>query len=80
MAEIIWPQSLIDLVLEMPDREREEVFRSIRFLETFPEMYAIRTVGRFRGYRCVIAGKWLIYYRFLEGKVFLRAIWPARIP
>ena len=43
-------------------------------------MYAIRTTGRFRGYRCVVAGAWLVYYRFVEGKVFLRAIWPARIP
>ncbi|MBI1955965.1 MAG: hypothetical protein HYS38_06185 [Acidobacteria bacterium] len=80
MAEVIWPQRLVDLVLEMPDREREGIFRKIAHLETFPEMYPVRASGPFRGYRWFLAGSWLVYYRVVEGKVYLRAIWPARIP
>ena len=80
MAEVIWPQRLVDLVLEMPDREREQIFQKIAHLEAFPEMNPVRTFGPFRGHRCVVAGPWLIYYRVMEGKVYLRAIWPARIP
>ena len=80
MAEVIWPQRLVDLVLEMPDRDRDLIFQKVARLEAFPEMYPVRTVGRFRGHRCVVAGQWLIYYRVVENKVYLRAIWPARIP
>ena len=80
MFEVIWPQRLIDHILEMPDRECEEIFHKTVLLESFPEMYPVKTSGRFRGHRCAVAGSWLIYYRFIEGKVYLRAIWPARIP
>ena len=80
MAEVIWPQTLVDLVLELPDREREQIFQKIARLEAFPEKYPVRTFGPFRGHRCVVAGSWLVYYRVVEGKVYLRAIWPARIP
>lgn len=80
MAEVTWPQRLVDLVLEMPDKDREQIFQKIGLLEAFPEMYPVKTSGPFRGHRCLVAGSWLIYYRFVEGKVCLRAIWPARIP
>jgi hypothetical protein len=80
MAEVIWPQRLVDLVLEMPDRDREQIFQKVARLEAFPEMYQVRTVGPFRGHRCVVAGRWLIYYKVIENEVYLRAIWPARIP
>lgn len=80
MVEVIWPQRLVDLVLEMQDRDRELIFERIAWLEIFPEIYPVRTFGRFRGHRCAVAGSWLIYYRYTEGKVFIRAIWPARIP
>ena len=80
MAEVIWPQRLVDLVLEMPDRERDQIFQKVTALERFPEMYPVRTFGPFRGHRCFVAGPWLIYYRVVEGNVYLRALWPARIP
>jgi hypothetical protein len=80
MAEIVWPQSLIDLVLEMPDRDRHRIFRKVSFLEQFPEMYPVRTTGPFRGHRCLIAGSWLVYYKVVEETVYLRAVWPSRLP
>jgi hypothetical protein len=80
VAEIIWPQSLVDLLLEMPDRERDQIFRKVSRLEEFPEMYPIRTHGPFRGHRWFVAGEWLIYYRVLDDQVILRAIYPARLP
>ena len=36
--------------------------------------------GPFRGHRRFIAGRWLIYYRVLDDKVYLRALYPARLP
>jgi hypothetical protein len=78
MAEIIWPQSLIDLMLEMPETECQLIIGQVRRLETFPEMYPVRTTGQFKGCRWFVAGPWLAYYRYVEGKVYLRAVWPAR--
>ncbi len=80
MAEIIWPQTLVDLILEMPDPDREKIFRKVARLETFPEMYPIRTHGPFRGHRWFVAGSWLVYYRVVNQQVHIRAIWPARLP
>jgi plasmid stabilization system protein ParE len=80
MAEVIWAQSLVDLVLELPDREHELIFQKIARLEHFPEMYPVRTSGPFRGLRFVLAGPWLIYYRYTEDRVYLRALYPARLP
>ncbi len=48
MAEAVWPQSLIDLMLEMPERDREQILSRVRRLES--------------------------------GEVYLRTIWPSRIP
>ena len=84
MAEVIWPQNLIDHIidhtLEMPDPECRRVFEKVTRLEAFPEMYPVRTSGPFRGHRWFVAGPWLVYYRVVEGKVYMRAIWPARLP
>jgi len=80
MAEVVWPQSIIDFMLEMPEPEREAILQKARRLESFPEMYPVRATGPYRGCRWFLAGPWLVYYRFTEGKVYLRALWPARIP
>jgi len=80
VAEIIWPQSLVDLLLEMPDRDRDMIFHKVSRLETFPELYPIRSHGPFRGHRWFVAGQWLIYYRVVGNEVHLRAIYPARLP
>ena len=80
MAEVIWPQHLVDAIVEMTDREQTQVLRKVSQLETFPEMYPVRTSGPFRGHRWFLAGSWIVYYRVLGGKVYMRAIEPARIP
>lgn len=80
MAEVIWPQSLIDLLLEMPEPERLRILQKAKVLETFPEMYPVRTTGPYRGLRWFLAGPWLVYYRYTQEKVYLRTIWPARLP
>jgi hypothetical protein len=80
VAELIWPQSLVDLLLEMPDRDRDQIFRKVSRLERFPEMYPIRSHGPFRGCRWFVSTRWLIYYRVIGEAVHLRAIHPARLP
>jgi hypothetical protein len=80
MGEIVWPQHLIDAIVEMPDREQTQILQKVAQIEAFPEMYPVRTSGPFRGHRWFLAGSWIVYYRVLEGKVYMRSILPARIP
>jgi hypothetical protein len=80
MAEVIWPQSLVDLMLEMPEQDRQKIIQKTSLLEEFPKMYSVRPSGPFRGCRWFVAGSWLVYYRVVEDKVYLRVLWPARLP
>ena len=44
-------------------------------------MYPVRFKGRrFRRHRWFQAGNWLVYYRVVEDTIYIRGIWPARIP
>lgn len=80
MARVIWPESLLEVLGEMPARERELILDKVRALERFPRMYPVRGRGRFRQHRWFLAGNWLVYYRAVERTVYIRALWPARIP
>jgi hypothetical protein len=80
MAQIIWPKAILDALGELPERERNLVFEKAGHLEKFPEMYPHRLAGPFRRYRWFLAGNWLVYYRFVDNAVYIRALWPARIP
>jgi len=52
----------------------------VELLASFPQMYPVRGKGRFRGYRWFLTGNWIVYYRFVENTVYIRGLWPARIP
>jgi len=34
----------------------------------------------FRRHRWFLAGNWLVYYRVVDDTVYIRGLWPARIP
>jgi len=80
MAQIIWPKAVLDALEGLPERDRDLVLEKAEYLETFPEMYPRRLKGPFCRYRWFLAGNWLVYYRFVDDEVHIRAIWPARIP
>jgi len=78
MAEIVWTQTIVDATLELPGEDFGVIVRKAEMLRRFPEMYPIRGRGRFRRCRWFLAGKWIVYYQVAAGKVFMRAVWPAR--
>jgi len=44
-------------------------------------MYPVRTKGRrFRRHRWFNVGDWLIYYWVVDNSVYIRGLWPVRIP
>ena len=80
MAQVVWPQSVLDLLLELPKRERKLILDKVDRLRQFPRMYPVRAQGRFRRHRWFFAANWLVYYRVVEQTVYIRGLWPARIP
>ena len=80
-ARIVWADPVRDLLLLLPESEREKILSRIEMLAHFPHMYPVRIQGkRFRRHRWFCAGNWLVYYRVVEKIVYIRGLWPAQIP
>jgi len=78
---VVWTRTAWELFEELPDRDRKEIFEKLSVLSFFPHMYPVRTKGRrFRRHRWFNAGGWLVYYRVVDNTVYIRGLWPARIP
>lgn len=78
---VVWTRTAWELFEELPDRDREQILEKIHALSFFPHMYPVRTKGRrFRRHRWFNAGNWLVYYRVVDNTVYIRGLWPARIP
>jgi hypothetical protein len=81
MTRIIWADTVRDLFYELPESERNEILDHLKYLALFPHMYPVRAKGkRFRRHRWFHAGNWLVYYRVAGDVVYIRGLWPARIP
>ncbi len=80
MAKIVWSQTILDAFLELPEGDQRLILEKVDRLQEFPEMYPVRVKGRFRGYRWFFAGNRLVYYRVTGQRVYIRALWPARLP
>ena len=80
MAHLVWAKHVLDLMAELPPRESDLIFERARVLERFPRIYPVRSTGRFRRYRKLLAGHWMIYYRVVDDTVYIRVLWPAVIP
>jgi hypothetical protein len=80
-TRIVWADPVRDLVLLLPEYDRAEIFVRVELLAYFPQMYPVRTKGRrFRRHRWFQAGNWLVYYRVAGNTVYVRGLWPSRIP
>ena len=80
MAKIDWPEYIEALLHEIPPAEVSLIFEKTRVLRRFPRLYPVRTWGRFRRHRCLQAGNWTVFYKVVDNTVYIRALWPARIP
>jgi hypothetical protein len=80
-ARIVWANPVRDLALSLPLKDQQEIYDKIALLAYFPQMYPVRSKSRrFRRHRCFHAGNWLVYYRVVDSTVYIRGLWPARIP
>ena len=80
MVQVLWPESVLKVLLDLPERERERILERVLLLGRFSKMFPVRMKGRFRNHRWFLAHSWILYYRVSEDAVYIRAIWPARVP
>lgn len=80
MVDIRWLDPVRQLFDELSRKEQEPILQRLELLRLFPDMYPVRRRGHFRGHRYFVAGHWLVYYRHRGDSVYVRALWPARIP
>ena len=79
-ARIIWAPSVRDVASELPTETQEIILEKLDLLETFPRLYQVCEKGRFRRCRRFVAEDWVVYYRVIGNTVYVRGLWPARIP
>ena len=80
MVEVLWPESVLEVLLELSEREREIILEKVSLLMQFPRMFPVRMKGRFRNHRWFLAQNWIVYYRVPDDTIYIRGLWPARIP
>jgi len=79
-ARVVWADPVRDLALETSRGEQRSIFEKVRLLKPFPYMHPLRTRGRFCRHRFFQAGNWLVFYKVVEGIIYIRGLWAARIP
>jgi len=80
MTRIVWADPVRDLFLDLPETDRNRILEHLKYLRRSLHLYPARTRGRFRRHRWFRAENWLVYYRVAGGVVYIRGLWPARIP
>jgi hypothetical protein len=79
--EIVWAACVWEVFDELPETERNEILEHLKYVKRFPHVYPVRSRGsRFRRHRWLLAGNCLVYYRVVENTLYIRGLWPARIP
>lgn len=79
-ARVVWPDPVWERLIELPEREMWEILTHTRLLARFPRMHPVKERGRFRRLRWFRVGNSLVFYRLVGHTVYIRAIWPARVP
>ena len=78
---IAWAETVRELFLELPDRDRENILERLEVLAVFPQMYQVRARNRrFRRHRRLRVGNWHIFYKVVDNVVYIRGLWPAQVP
>ena len=80
MAKLVWSKHVLDLMADLSPNESALIFDKAEILRRFPRLYPMRSTKRFRRYRRLLAGQWILYYRVVDDTVYIRSLWPAMIP
>ena len=79
-AKVVWAKAAWKVFEGLAKRETAEIVERVDLLRYFPHIYPLRTRGRFRRHRFFPAGNWLVLFTVMEGTIYIRGHWPARIP
>jgi hypothetical protein len=79
-AKVVWAKAVWEVFEGLPKMKTVKTVERANLLRYFPYIYPPRTLGRFRRHRFFPAGNWLVFYKVVEGAIYIRGLWPARIP
>jgi mRNA-degrading endonuclease RelE of RelBE toxin-antitoxin system len=80
-SAVIWAPKVQELLLTLPEREGLEILERLEMVAMFPQMYQVRARNRrYRRHRRFRSGKWHVFYKVVDNVVYVRGLWPARIP
>ena len=79
-ATVVIPPDVQAVIEELSPKEQEALVAKLILLEQYPRMYQVREGGRFRRHRRFVLHDWVVYYRVVGNTVFVRSLWPARLP
>ena len=79
-AKVVWAKAVWEVFEGPPKKGTAEIVERVNLLRYFPHIYPLRTRGRFRRHRFFQAGNWLVFYKVVEDTIYIRGLWPARIP
>lgn len=73
---------VLEVFQSLPATEQEAIVEKLELLQHFPYMYEPWSRSRrFRRYRQFVAGgNCRIFYRVSDNVIWLRGLWPARLP
>jgi hypothetical protein len=79
MHRIEWFDPVWDVFQDIPLKDQVEVVEVLNLVRSFPAMFPLRRRGRMRGHRAFVARRrWLVFYKVVDGVIYVRALWPAR--
>jgi hypothetical protein len=80
VADVVFTDPFLQVFSALSPRGQAQIMYHVELLEAFPKMYKRVQTGGFRGCHVFATDNWLVYYKVRSGTVYLRNLWPARIP
>ena len=72
---------VLEVFRSLPATEQDAIVEKLELLQHYPYMYEPWDRSRrFRRYRQFVAGNWRVFYRVSDDVIWLRGLWPARLP
>lgn len=76
-----WLAPVRDAFAELSPVEQESIDEKIQVLRRYPHIYQLWSKSqRFRRHRQFVVGNWRVFYRVTDNVIWIRGIWPARLP
>jgi plasmid stabilization system protein ParE len=73
-VKILWTETALRQLDGVPLVPAEQILVKIELAAQYPDMFPVRGRGRYRGYRWIAVGPWVVFYEADADAVVVRAI------